>query len=103
LIELFAAFQGGATGVRAFAHLGGMFFGYAYVRWGSQIDLRAGRLWHGIHAPFNRKRAPLLEEVTDDLVHKVDRILEKVSKQGADALSAKEKEILERYTRSRHA
>jgi membrane associated rhomboid family serine protease len=105
VIELFAAFNGGNAAVTSIAHLGGMLFGYAYVRYGTVIDYRLGRLFRGMAMPSgaaSKKSGVPLHEVTDDLVSEVDRILDKVSRKGAESLTSKEKDIMNRYTRMRH-
>jgi len=100
VIELFAAWHGGAGGMRAIGHLAGMGFAYVYIRWGTTIDGFFTR-WPLPHIRLQKRSAPRLEEVTDELVGEVDRILDKVSKEGADSLSPKEKSILDRYTKTR--
>jgi len=97
-IELFAIIAGGNGVLRAIGHLGGMGFGYLYIRFGSSIDGFFTRIRLLRHP---RPAAPRLEEVTENLVEEVDRILSKVSKEGSDSLNAKEKSILERYTKRR--
>jgi membrane associated rhomboid family serine protease len=101
-IEFFAGIEGGGAGMARFAHLGGMATGYLFLRSGELISLRGG-----IRRFFSRfvpaKRPPVeFHEVTDDLVKEVDRILEKISKQGMDSLSPKEKKLMERYSQMKH-
>lgn len=99
LIEFFLSLEGGNAALTSLANLAGMGFGYAYIRWGSSWDRRVSQLFSG---NFRRPRKTIpLREVTDDLVNDVDRILDKVSTKGAQSLTAKEKAILDRYTKLR--
>jgi len=105
VIEFFAALNGGNAAVSSVAHLGGMLFGYLYIRFGSAIDYRIGRLFNVVafkSASQAHKSHVTLHEVSDDLVSEVDRILDKVSRKGAESLTSKEKDIMSRYTRMRH-
>lgn len=100
LIEFFLALEGGNAALTSVANLAGMGFGYVYIRWGGSWDRGLRQLFSG---GFRRpKKSIPLHEVTDDLVNDVDRILDKVSSKGANSLTAKEKAILDRYTRLRH-
>src|SRR5256885_11608098 len=45
---------------------------------------------------IKKNRPVVFHEVTDELVKEVDRILEKILRQGADSLTPKEKQIMER-------
>ncbi len=107
-IELFAGMSGGGQGLARFAHLGGMATGYLYLRSGELFALRASRPFRGIRewlrrTPIYRRKKPVVfHEVTDDLVKEVDRILDKILKQGVESLSPKEKEIMERYSKLKH-
>jgi membrane associated rhomboid family serine protease len=104
LVEFFAVAQSHGSALGRLAHLAGMVFAYLYVRFGTTIDHRVGRIFTLPRFSMARKSKGIqLHEATDDLVAEVDRILTKVSREGADSLTAKEKEIMERYTRSRHA
>ena len=101
-IEFLAALKGRNAALTAIAHLSGMTLGYLYIRFGTRVDGGASRLVGRAKTllPVIRwtKGVPL-EEVTDDLVAEVDRILDKVSRKGAESLTPKEKEIMDRYTR----
>jgi len=104
-IEFFAAIEGRNAALTSIAHLGGMLFGYLYVKFGSEIERHGSRFvdHFGSLAAFKRKKTGVtLHEVTNDLVSEVDRILDKVSRQGSDSLTPKEKEIMNRYTKMRH-
>jgi membrane associated rhomboid family serine protease len=106
LIEFFLAMEGGNAAMTSVANLSGMGLGYAYVRWGSNFDRRIERFFSGLPSftpkPAAKKSPVALYEATDDLISDVDRILDKVSKKGADSLTDTEKAILNRYTQLRH-
>lgn len=93
-LELLAAWQGAGGNIGHFAHLGGMLFGYLY--------LKAGLQRGGLDAAWRRRRArsrlrvleserpvPPRPEATE-----VDRILEKISRQGLTSLTEQEKDVL---------
>ncbi len=106
LIEFFAGMSGGGAGIGRFAHLGGMVTAYLYLRSGDFFRIRIGgffRGWKsGFKNPFNRSKTVVFHEVTDDLVVEVDRILEKVLKEGSDSLTPKERDIMNRYSKLKH-
>lgn len=94
-IEFFAGLEGGGVGISRFAHLSGMGIGFLYLRfWGGMSIHLKGWL---------RKRASVeFHEVTDELVNQVDRILDKVLKQGVESLTPEEKRIMDRYSKMKH-
>jgi membrane associated rhomboid family serine protease len=95
-IEFFAGLESGGAGVARFAHLGGMATGYLYLRF-------SGPIWITVKSwarPLRRAKPRVqLHEATDDLVSEVDRILDKVLKEGVESLTAREKSIMDRYTK----
>src|SRR6185295_15924440 len=107
-IEFFAALQGGGSGISRFAHLGGMLTGYLYLRFGWQMGLYmsspAGAIKSFIHKrrPPAKRSAVEFHEVTDELVHEVDRILDKILKQGVESLTPEERKIMDRYSHLKH-
>ncbi|MFA5975686.1 MAG: rhomboid family intramembrane serine protease [Elusimicrobiota bacterium] len=105
-IEFFAALQGGGSGISRFAHLGGMLTGYLYLRFGRGLSRWLTAPWRTIRVPFQkpgrrpaRRSSVKFHEVTDDLVHEVDRILDKILKQGVDSLTKEEQKIMDQYSR----
>jgi membrane associated rhomboid family serine protease len=107
LIEFFAGMSGGGAGLGRFAHLGGMVTGYVYLKSGEWIALRRFQPWYDAREwarqRLQRTRKPVVfHEVTDELVKEVDRILEKVLREGADSLTAKERELMDRYSKLKH-
>lgn len=103
-IEFFAAFEGGGQGMARFAHLGGMVTGYLYLRFGWHLGApirlvkRKWLAWRGIGSQGARSRVEL-HEVTDDLVAEVDRILDKILRQGVESLTPTEKQLMDKYSR----
>lgn len=87
-LELLASFSYTSDGIGHFAHLGGMLFGFLY--------LRGGRLYARLNPPKKpsfrvietRPRRPGLEQ-------EVDRILEKISKLGVENLTPEERATLD--------
>ena len=99
LIEFFAGFNGGGSDIGRYAHLGGMLTGYLYLRFSGDAMIQLKSLFRSVKRPT----APVeLHEVTDELVDRVDRILDKVLKDGVSSLTAKEKRIMDRYAKTRH-
>jgi membrane associated rhomboid family serine protease len=104
-IELFAGLEGGGSGVARFAHLGGMLTGYLYLRFWGYLSLGFPNPWPSIKRylqrlpPFRKKPPVQFHELTDDLAQQVDRILDKILKQGVDSLTPEEKRLMDRYSR----
>jgi rhomboid family protein len=87
VMELTMSFSTTNSNIANVAHLGGMFIGYLYFRFGMkkfQLDLPKFGL-------FNKKYK------VDD-ASEIDRILEKISKKGLSSLSANEKAILDKFS-----
>lgn len=92
LIELVTAFQHqGGDGVARFAHLGGMLVGYVYLK--QETLLR--RVKRGVRGARTRAAHPS-ESPEEEAGRKeqIDRILEKISRNGMGALSKEERRIL---------
>ncbi len=101
LIQIFAYFAyGEAEGVARFAHLGGMLIGYLY--------LKAGRRGYGEFPSWPnlifrisqwriRQRAKQREEREKE--ENIDAILDKISRQGMESLTQREKRILQRKSK----
>jgi hypothetical protein len=94
-IEFFAGLEGGGMGIGRFAHLGGMLTGYLYLRLSGGFTIQ----FHNLLRSFKPKPRPRVElhEVTDELVDRVDHILDKVLKEGVNNLTPEEKRIMDRY------
>ncbi len=101
-IELFAGLEGGGTGISRFAHLGGMVTGYLFLRFYGGTSIKVKAWFRSLRPAFSTRSPVELHEVTDDLVERVDRILDKVLKQGVESLTPEEKRIMDRYARQKH-
>ena len=99
-IEFFAGLDGGGMGMARFAHLGGMLTGFLYLRFSGRASIQLNSWFRSWKV---KPRAPVeLHEVTDELVTRVDHILDKVLKEGVDSLTPEEKRIMDRYARTKH-
>ena len=103
LIQIFAYFAyGEAEGVARFAHLGGMLIGYIYLKAGKKGDYGELPSWFNLVFRISqwriRQRAKQREarEKEEDL----DAILDKISRQGMESLTLREKRTLQRKSRS---
>ena len=98
-IEFFAGLEGGGTGISRFAHLSGMATGYLYLRFWDSARIQV----KGWFRTRRRSRATVeLHEVTDELVTRVDKILDKVLREGVDSLTPEEKSIMDRYAKTKN-
>ena len=98
-IELFAGLEGGGMGISRFAHLGGMLTGYLYLKFSGGLMIQI-KSWFRSAKPV--RRSVELHEVTDELVSRVDKILDKVLKEGVESLTPEEKRIMDRYAKTKH-
>ncbi len=87
-LELLVSFSYTSDGIGHFAHLGGMLAGFLY--------LRGGKLWARLQ-PQERPRFRVIETKPrrPGLDEEVDRILDKVSKQGVESLTPEERATLD--------
>ena len=95
VVELVASFRYTPDGIGHFAHLGGMVVGYIYLKSDLRI-LRLSQLFKETKhkrelREINRKR-----EQTQQLMQRVDQILDKINQVGYDNLSKEEKKLLEK-------
>jgi len=80
--------EGWIDGVAHAAHVGGMILGFVWVKWGHRIARAArGGPWRGGGSPFSRGRDRDREEL--------DRILDKVHREGVGSLTTREKMFLQ--------
>jgi membrane associated rhomboid family serine protease len=97
-IEFMVGFSGAASGVANLAHLGGMVTGFFYLkssfltRW---AENRLSRLKESSAAKKNRKPGLDFHELSQE----VDRILEKILREGIDSLTPEEQELMRRYSK----
>ncbi|MFH2138688.1 MAG: rhomboid family intramembrane serine protease [Candidatus Omnitrophota bacterium] len=85
VINLLGALSSSGSGIAYIAHLGGGVLGYLYLK------SEALKFKMAAFSPFGIKK----QREIADLDHQVDNILDKISREGMDSLSAKEKKILE--------
>jgi membrane associated rhomboid family serine protease len=106
-LNFFAAMGSAETGIAHFAHLGGLLFGYIYLRW----FMRSGRAgtasfagWapSGWSASWRRWQAKRHMKVVDLNARRdaesrleVDRILEKITRVGVEGLTPEERKLLQ--------
>jgi membrane associated rhomboid family serine protease len=88
-IDLFGALRGGG-GVDHWTHLGGAAFGFVVHRYGLLPKLRAPR---PAARPARREPGPYREE---NVRQEVDRLLDKIGRDGISSLSEEEREFLKR-------
>jgi len=96
-LNLFAAFNASQDGIAHFAHLGGMLFGWLYLKqdWrmgsmGRKMRARSARAKMDSH----KRRAETSSLGRDEHMREVNRILEKINREGMDSLSQEELRIL---------
>lgn len=98
-INLLGAISAPNSGIAYFAHLGGGLFGYLYLKseWlrlkVSYFSLTNLKSWWAKKSELGRKS----EE--ENLSRQVDLILDKISKEGLQSLTKRERKILERKSR----
>ena len=100
-INLLGALSSSNAGIAYFAHLGGGLFGYLYLKsewirrqisYLSAVDLKLR---------WKQNSSGRQKMLKNDLDHRVDAILDKVSKYGMRSLTKKERETLELKSRKR--
>ena len=96
-LNLFAAFNASQDGIAHFAHLGGMLFGWLYLKqdWrlgsmGRKMRARSARAKMDSH----KRRAEKSSLGRDEQMREVNRILEKINREGMDSLNQEELRIL---------
>ncbi len=100
VVEFLASFQHTSDGIGHFAHLGGMLFGYLYIKtdWRFPALVRFSS-YRGYFRNLRHKRrmraVDRKREREQRLMENVDQILEKISQVGYDNLSKEEKRTLE--------
>jgi membrane associated rhomboid family serine protease len=93
-IELWMTLASGprAGGVARFAHIGGMLFGYLYLKYGDRIGHSLPRI--RFNTGSRRKKGK--QDWTHFMNEEVDPILDKISTQGIHSLTRKERKILKK-------
>ena len=96
LIELYLAVPARGGGVSHFAHLGGLLFGYLFMRYESRL----GRRYAGYKV--RKREMDMRRQVENELSRdefiksEIDPILDKISRQGMGSLSWRERRILKK-------
>lgn len=99
-INLLGAISSSSGGIAYFAHLGGGFFGYLYFK-NEWIRLRLSAFsFSNLKSYRKRKQNENKKAREEDIDKEVDRILDKISKQGLDSLSPREQKLLKRKSSS---
>ncbi len=96
-IELWMTVASGprAGGVARFAHIGGMLFGYLYLKYGDRIRYSFPRFPRiRLNMGLGRKKGK--QDWTHFMNEEVDPILDKISRQGIHSLTRKERKILKK-------
>ncbi len=108
-VDLLLAVRGANDGVAHLAHLGGLLFGFLYVKGEAIVmrraqaalrEARAGATWvrrrRELPPPRERARLPEAARATE---HEVDRLLDKISASGLDSLTPDERRVLDEASR----
>ncbi|MBI5114930.1 rhomboid family intramembrane serine protease [Candidatus Poribacteria bacterium] len=93
-IELWMTLSAGPRmgGVARFAHLGGMLFGYLYLKFGDRIRWSIPRIRFSRHSGVRETEAEWMRFMREE----VDPILDKIGREGIHSLSRKERGILKK-------
>lgn len=98
VIEFILSFAYTTDGIGHFAHLGGMLFGFLYLK----TDWRAAQLLGNLRAgweQYRQRSSRRKDEESARLREQMDSILDKVARQGMDSLSSRERALLRRASR----
>lgn len=100
VIEFLIGLSASQSRLANIAHLGGMLTGFLYLKAPTfRFSLRS---WWGQWEEKREKKQESRHQVAfHELGQEVDRILEKISKQGLQSLTREEKDLMERYSRSK--
>ncbi len=94
-VDLWMLYTGSNTGIAYITHLGGAAWAFIYFRYEESFTIFIDK-WK------NRKQNQLEKSVlqsrkkSQDLMSKIDPILEKISKQGMESLTAEESDVLQK-------
>jgi membrane associated rhomboid family serine protease len=93
-LELWMTIEAGphAGGVARFAHLGGMLFGYLYLKFGDRVARSIPRIRFNARPQSARK----VENWGRFMQDEVDPILDKIGREGIHSLTRKERRILKK-------
>ena len=99
VVELWLASQGVETGIAHFAHLGGMLFGYLYLKseWIKRqvfrLKIRGVKDWH------KKRNSSKAEFNQEKFNQEIDLILDKISKHGMKSLTPRERKLLDKKSK----
>ena len=99
-IEFMAGFSGAASGVANFSHLGGMLTGFLYLK-SDSLRWRLGGLRRRARQWMKPKARRAADVRFHDADAEVDRILDKILKEGVASLTRDEQEFMRRYSNSK--
>jgi len=94
-IAFLSAFTSAADGIAHFAHLGGMIFGFLYIK----LDWRLPSILERFRKMKAKRRMKVVyrkEKAEQDFKEEIDRILDKISDVGIENLTKEEKKLLEK-------
>ncbi len=107
-IQVFQGFTGTGGNIAVFAHIGGGLTGFVYLKWGWRIQVY---LEHFTRR-FKQRRFKVVkggkktyreEKHFPDLDDEVDRILDKIAREGMDSLDDRERRVLKRASEKKGA
>lgn len=100
LIQVFQGFTGTAGGVAVFAHLGGGMTGFLYLKGGWRIQVYLDHFVnHSKRRRFTVIRGGRGEPREHDPDAEVDRVLDKIAREGMASLNDRERRILNRASK----
>jgi membrane associated rhomboid family serine protease len=93
-IELYMTLASGphGGGVARFAHIGGMLFGYLYLKHGDRVRFSLPRIRFNMRSQSRNSGGDWLEFMQQE----VDPILDKISREGIHSLTRRERKILKK-------
>lgn len=80
-------------GIARFAHLGGMLFGYLYVKYGARMQFSLPRIRFSLGSTRRKKKE---EDWLHFMEREVDPILDKIGREGIHSLTRRERKILKK-------
>ncbi len=98
-INLFGALSNPGSGVAYIAHLGGGIFGYIYFKNEVIKRVLSGFSIRNLQQVQKKKQEVKKQKEVIDINKRVDEILDKISSQGMDSLTVKERKILEQKSK----
>jgi len=86
--------QGSASGTAHFAHLGGALFGFLYFKFGSRVG-QALPGFDGLVRGIKKGRDQARRKQATEKKQEIDRLLDKINREGLNSLSRTERRFLE--------